>query len=159
MPEKGYIQLDSAMPYSFIYPKYARVETDVSPTAEPNWINITFPQFNAKIHITYIEVNNNIYEIIEDNIRFAYAHTIKADGIKEYPFINDNQNVYGTVFEIKGNAASSFQFFVTDSVRHFLRGALYFNTAPNKDSLAPVVHFISDDIFRMVESIRWKNNW
>jgi hypothetical protein len=39
---------------------------------------------------------------------------------------------------MQGNAASSTQFYVTDSTTHFLRGVLYFYSAPNADSLKPV---------------------
>ncbi|NOZ45910.1 MAG: gliding motility lipoprotein GldD, partial [Chlorobi bacterium] len=71
-------------------------------------------------------------------------------------FINYDDNVYGILYDIKGNAASSINFFVTDSTQHFLRGALYFNSKPNKDSLAPVVDFIRKDIVHLMETFKWK---
>ena len=157
-PEKEYILLDSAMPYSIIYPKYSIIETDISLKAEPYWLNVEFPQFNATIHLTYKNLEfNDIYEILEDNIKLTFSHTVKADAIDERIFIDDENNVFGTVFELKGNAASPIQFFATDSVKHFLRGSLYFNTTTNRDSLAPVIDFITYDIFMMMENIRWKN--
>ena len=157
LPEKGYIRLDSIMPYSILYPKYAYIETDVSPVAEPYWINISFPEFNAKIHLTYLKVKDNIYEIIEDNINLAYKHAVRADAINEHIFVDDTHNVFGNVFEIGGNVATSVQFFATDSVNHFIRGSLYFNTASNRDSLSPVIDFITEDIYHLMENIRWKN--
>ena len=157
LPEKSYLRLDSAMPYTLDYPAYARIEADPSPMAEPYWINVVFPDFRARIHVTYKEVNNNLYEILEDNIKLAYSHSVKADAIDDRLFTDEEHNVYGIVFQIRGDAASPVQFFATDSVRHFLRGALYFQSRPNKDSLAPVVNFISEDIFHMMESIRWTN--
>ena len=156
-PEKEYVRLDSVMPYSILYPKYAHIETDISPADEPYWINLSFPDFNAKIHVTYIRVDNNIYEILEDNIQFAYNHAVKADDIIENIFVDDEYNVFGNIFEIKGNVASPVQFFATDSAKHFIRGSLYFNTVPNKDSLAPVIDFITEDVYHLMENIRWKN--
>ena len=156
-PEKKYARLDSVMPYSILYPKYACIETDISPTAEPYWINISFPEFNAKIHVTYKNIDNNIYEILEDNIQLAYNHAVKADDIIEKIFIDDEHNVFGNIFEIKGNVASPVQFFATDSAKHFIRGALYFNTTTNRDSLAPVIDFITKDVYHLMENVRWKN--
>jgi gliding motility-associated lipoprotein GldD len=66
------------------------------------------------------------------------------------------RNVIAVLFEIKGNAATPYQFFATDSTTHFLRGSLYFNVYPNKDSLAPVVDFVKKDIFRLIETLEWK---
>ena len=79
---------------------------------------------------------------MEESRKFAYDHTIKADAINEKIYINPSQKVYGTIYYIQGNAASSIQFFLTDSTKHFLRGALYFNETPNIDSLQPVIDFI-----------------
>lgn len=158
LPEKKYIRLDSTASYSLDYPAYATIQPDPSPLAEPDWINIAFPKFNARIHITYKNIEDNLYEILEDNIKLAYNHSVKADAIDDRIFMDENNKVFGIVFQIRGNAASPVQFFATDSVKHFLRGALYFQSRPNKDSLAPVVDFITDDIFHMMETIRWKNS-
>ncbi|HAN77196.1 MAG TPA: gliding motility lipoprotein GldD, partial [Bacteroidales bacterium] len=71
-------------------------------------------------------------------------------------FVNDSTKIFGTVYIIQGNTASQVQFYITDSVKHFLRGALYFSNHPNKDSLAPVVNFLTDDIVKLIETTRWK---
>lgn len=156
-PERSYQTLDSIMPYTFEYPTYSIIENSISTSAEPYWINVSFPNYKAKIHISYKNVSDNLYELYEDNIKLAYNHVVKADAIEEHIFINEKNNLYGMLFEIKGNAASPMQFFATDSVEHFLRGSLYFQTHPNKDSLAPVIDFLTEDIMYLVETIRWKN--
>lgn len=156
-PERSYQTLDSIMPYTFEYPTYSIIENNISTNAEPYWINVSFPSYKAKIHISYKNVSDNLYELYEDNIKLAYNHVVKADAIEEHIFINEKNNLYGMLFEIKGNAASPMQFFATDSVEHFLRGSLYFQTHPNKDSLAPVIDFLTEDIMYLVETIRWKN--
>ena len=156
LPEKKYKQLDSIFPYTFKYPTYTKIVNDKERNAEKYWINIEYPDLKGKIHISYKEVHNNINQILEDTRKLVYKHTIKADAINEIRFSKPEKKVYGILYEIEGNAASSVQFFVTDSTKHYLRGALYFNTEPNKDSLAPVLDFVKKDINVLIESFEWK---
>ncbi|MFO7842500.1 MAG: gliding motility lipoprotein GldD [Bacteroidales bacterium] len=156
LPEKNYIQHKTDCPYTFLYPDYTTIEKDSSRLSENCWININYTDLGGKIHISYKDVNNNIGQILEDTRNLAYKHTLKADAITERVFVKPEQNVYGTVYEIAGNAASSIQFFITDSTQHYLRGALYFNTEPNKDSLAPLINFVREDIIVLIESFEWK---
>ena len=115
-----------------------------------------FNKIGGRLHISYKNINNNLGQILEDSRKLAYKHSIKADAIHEQVFIQPERNIYGILYEIDGNAASSIQFYVTDSINHYVRGALYFNVEPNKDSLAPVIRFIKDDIIVMIESFEWK---
>jgi gliding motility-associated lipoprotein GldD len=156
LPEKEYQKYNSDCNYSFDYPVYASLHIDSSKNAEHCWLNMDFNKIGGRIHISYKEVNGNIAQIIEDSRKLAYKHSIKADAIHEQMFIKPEKKVYGILYEIDGNAASSVQFFVTDSLKHYVRGALYFNVEPNKDSLAPVLKFIKEDITVMIESFEWK---
>lgn len=155
-PEHEYCAFDTTFPYKFEYPVYAKVVPDVERNAEPYWINLSFPQYKAKVHMSYKRVSGNLSAIEEDSRQLAYKHTIKADAINERVFNNPEKNVYGILYEIKGDAASAVQFYVTDSTANFVRGSLYFNAIPNKDSLAPVVDFVKKDIIRLMESFEWK---
>jgi len=155
LPEKEYKQLDTVFPYKFKYPRYAKIVNASSVDSEKYWINIEYPDLNGKIHISYKEVNNNINKIIEDSRKLAYKHSIKANAISETMYANPQKKVYGILYEIEGNAASSVQFFLTDSVEHYLRGALYFNAEPEKDSLAPVINYVKEDINVLIESFEW----
>ncbi len=157
LPEKEYQKLDSFYPYKFEYPEYAIIKRDSSSVSEKYWINIEYPDLNGKIHISYKAINNNnLSQILEDTRKLVYKHTIKADAINEKMFIKPEKKVYGILYEIEGNAASSMQFFLTDSTNHYLRGALYFNVEPNKDSLAPVLDFVKEDIIVLIESFEWR---
>lgn len=156
LPEKAYQKYDSDCPFTFEYPKYATITIDHDRNAEPCWINIEIPVLRAKIHCSYKKVSNNVAKFLEDARTLAYKHTLKADAINEKLFENAEKKVYGTMYDIKGNAASSVQFYVTDSLHHFLRGALYFNSEPNKDSLAPAINFIHQDIERLISTFQWK---
>ena len=85
-----------------------------------------------------------------------YKHTVKADAINEKVYLNDSHQTYGTLYDIKGEAASSVQFHLTDSVSHFIRGALYFKVSPNIDSLRPIMNYLRDDIIHIMETLKWE---
>jgi gliding motility-associated lipoprotein GldD len=155
-PAKEYVLFDSVCPYAFEYPTYGKIVPDTDYNTEPCWINIEFPDFDGKIHISYKDVNQNLNDFIEDSRTLTYKHTIKADAIKETVYTNPERAVYGILYDIKGNAASSLQFYLTDSNAHFVRGSLYFNVQPDQDSLAPVISFFREDIIHLVESFAWK---
>ncbi len=155
LPEKVYQKFDTTYPYQFQYPKYATIKKDTSVNAEEYWLNIVFPEFKGQVHLSYKAINNNLYELMEDGRKLAFKHTIKADAINESMFYNEESNVLGVLFDIKGNAASPMQFYATDSTKHFIRGSLYFNVMPNQDSLAPVITFVRDDIIHLMETIQW----
>jgi gliding motility-associated lipoprotein GldD len=104
-------------------------------------------------------MNGNFQQLSEEARMLVYKpHTVKADAISESLYQSAERDVYGILYELKGNTASNVQFVVSDSVTHFLRGALYFNSNPNKDSIAPVVNYINEDIIRLVETLRWEKN-
>ncbi len=156
-PDKSYVLFDSNAPFRFEYPEYARVVPDTSPNAEKYWYNIEFIPFDAKIYLSYKEVEGNLGNFIEDSRTLVYKHTIKAESIDESLIHQPEDDVYGLLYDLGGNTASSLQFFVTDSMEHFLRGSLYFNTTPKKDSLAPIVSFIRKDVIHLLESFEWKD--
>lgn len=155
-PEKKYVSYDSICPYSFEIPTYSYIDNDKHMGAEPCWLNINFPKYNAQIHLSYKLVNHNLDTLLEQSRDFAIKHQVKATGLEESVIIRDSAKVYGLVYDIRGNTASSLQFYLTDSTHHFLRGALYFNAVPNIDSQKVVVDFIRKDIERMITTFKWK---
>lgn len=155
-PEKEYTLLDSTCPFTFYYPVYGTIAPEPG-ASNKCWFNIEFRNYNGKLHLSYMPVHNNLDELIEDAHKLAYKHSVKADAIEETAWQNIEHRVYGLVYNIKGNAASSFQFYLTDSVKHYLRGSLYFNTRPDRDSLAPVNKFFREDIEYLIETTRWKD--
>ena len=157
-PEKEYRLFESACPFSFDYPTYATMVPDVRPSSEPCWFNIQFPEYKGTIYLTYRTIDKNFDEFVEDNFKMIYDKIAqKADAVDPHEYIDSERKVYGTIYDIRGNAASSVQFFVTDSIENFLRGSLYFSVKPNHDSLAPVVSFFREDIVRLMESVKWTN--
>ena len=156
-PTKSYKPLDRSLPYFFEIPIYAVTGPDIFNPGQKDWITIEVPANHAQIHLSYKEIHDNLPTLTEQSFKLAYEHTQKASSIDEQMVINPTKKVYGTIYIIKGNAASPMQFYLTDSVRHFLRGSLYIKAIPNVDSLQPVIDFLEKDVTRIIETTEWKN--
>lgn len=159
LPKKSYRLFDKGCAYSFDYPIYAEMIPEESKSQQSCWYNLYFKQFNGRLHMTYYDVfSKKEYEgLVEDARTFAFKHTVKANAIDQKLISYPEKKVYGIYYAIEGNTASSVQFFLTDSVKHYFRGALYFNERPKYDSIQPVVSFIKKDIDKMIETFKWKN--
>jgi gliding motility-associated lipoprotein GldD len=157
-PERVYKNFNEGCAYSFQYPSYATLTDDTDKNAQPCWKNLNFEPFNGVLHITYYDVfSPQTYNEMTENARtLAMKHTVKADAIDQRVINYPDKKVYGLYYSIEGNTASSVQFFLTDSVNHYLRGALYFNERPQYDSIQPVVKFIKQDIDKLIETFQWK---
>jgi gliding motility-associated lipoprotein GldD len=166
-PEKAYQQYNSQYPFTFIYPKYAVIEKDTNVAPERKdkklsnmkyLLNMQFPQFNGTLHLSYESITSKkvFDELTEDARNFAFKHSVKATSIDQAIIHNDERKVYGIYYTIDGNAASSIQFFITDSAKNYMRGALYFNNTPRLDSIQPVLKFVKKDIDTMIKTFQWK---
>jgi len=157
LPAKDYKVFDSTFPYTFEYPVYSKIVRDSSRMAELYWINIVYTPFNAQLHISYKPVHRNLAVYLNDAHTLVNKHIAKANAITQRAYEDPTHKVFGLVYEIKGSdAASTCQFYLTDSTKHFLRCALYFDLVPNNDSLTPVIEFLKKDIEHMIETFRWK---
>ena len=161
-PSKGYQPyLNNSCPFTFDYPLYANIVRDTSFFEEkvenPCWINIVFPQFGGTIHVSYEDVHSQeqMAKLLDDAHTLTYKHTKKAESIDPVE-VENKYGVKGLIYDVGGNAASNIQFYVTDMDHHFLRGALYFNTVPNIDSMGPVVDFVKKDMDHLIETFHWK---
>lgn len=176
-PEHKYQQFNMpGYPYTFEYPTYATISKEEDSTGQnPYWINIDFPGYAGRIYISYKGVNSstvykiksqngykdsvvrNSFELLrEEAYKMTYKHSIKASGIVDSFFTNPNGSS-GVYFYVAGEAATSKQFYLTDTAKHFLRGALYFDATPNSDSLSIVSDFLEKDIKHLIHSLKWQN--
>ncbi|HQU99877.1 MAG: gliding motility lipoprotein GldD [Bacteroidia bacterium] len=157
LPEKKYIPFNPAKcPFAFDVPAFTVIEADNRAKAEPCWYDINYPGLQGKINLTYLPIHNDVITHIENCRTLAYKHAVKANGIDEVLITSNDGQSGGLMYLISGNAASSIQFFLTDSTTHFLRGALYFNCPPQSDSLAPVIEFCKKDIEQLIHTLQWK---
>ena len=155
LPEKKYHPLTNSCPFVFEIPDYVDVKQDPNNPSNTCWFNLEFSSLNASIYLSYKPVNNDLGTFLEDSRTLAFKHTVKATNIEQQVIHRPDKKMYGLIFDIKGDAASEYQFHLTDSTSHFLRGSLYFNTAPNQDSIQPVLDFIKQDIAHLLETFEW----
>lgn len=151
-PEPSYALIKTDCPYIFEKSNSAILKTN-----EKCWVNLEYQSLNASVNMTYRPVEGNLKELFLEAEKLTFNHAIKADGISSVPYANRDKKVYGSIFEVTGNAASPIQFHVTDSVQNFITGAVYFNVQPNYDSIKPAISYLQNDIIRMIESMEWKN--
>ena len=157
LPKKKYQDFDTTFPYRFKYPVYAEISSDPHSPQEQYWINVNYIPFKATLHLSYKKVDGNLIDYLEDAHKMVIKHIPKADAIYDSLVVDRERNMFGLIYELEGSgAASPYQFFLTDSVSNFLRGALYFNTVPNNDSLEPVIDFLISDINYLIKTLEWK---
>lgn len=161
-PDKKYQSFNQqGYPYTFEYPAYATVTKDsmfFEDKAEDYWLNIDFPQFKSRIYVSYKPINqqNSFDSLVEDGYKLAHKqHIDVSTGIDDSIMMTPN-GVEGIYYSLKGNTATANQFFLTDSTKHFLRGALYFDASPNEDSLSIVNDFLKKDLLHLINTLRWK---
>jgi gliding motility-associated lipoprotein GldD len=150
-PKKVYKKLPISRPYSFDV-----LESSILKNEKKNWLKIQYPNLKASIDITYRKVDNNLTELLTEAEKLVFKHTLKAEEIIPKDFLNTKKRVFGSLYEITGNAASQIQFHATDSTSNFIKGSLYFYTKPNYDSILPAVAYIKKDILRLMETLEWE---
>lgn len=159
LPEKNYVQYDTTgLPFSFEYAKDAQIVWKKN-TARDKWIDINYPSLNGVIFLSYKNINgaNDMKGQIDTSYQLLKLHFDYASGMDENQFYAPGRHVSATTYSIKGqNVASTYQFWATDSVSHFLRGSLYLNCKPNNDSLAPLIDYLQQDVNHLLETLEWK---
>jgi len=158
LPDRAFASLEEQYPYSFEHSKHSNVESDEFNPNETSWINLYYKDMDAKVHLTYKPIygkEENLKAYLGDAITLTSKHQIKAYGIEENILMTP-RGYTGVVAELTGEVPTQFQFFVTDSTQHFLRGALYFNVANKNDSLAPVIEYIKVDMMHLINTLEFK---
>jgi gliding motility-associated lipoprotein GldD len=159
LPAPSYQSLPDTLPYDFEYSVHSNVLPDTSRIRGPFWIEIYYPELKSNIHITYKKVFNDdqlLKELVDDSYRLTSKHQIKAYAIDEI-IVKTPSGKTAVVEEIQGEVPSQFQFTMTDSSNNFIRGALYFNTKVQNDSLAPAIEYMKKDIMHLINTLEWRN--
>lgn len=159
LPAKAYVPYDTvALPFSF----EAAAEADVSVKRNESrlkWVDLNYPDYGGVIYLSYIPLRSvtDLAGEVDTSYQLLSKHFNYATGQKEFQFVNLDEKVYATVYQIEGrNVASTYQFWATDSLHHFLRGSLYIDCVPNNDSLAPILEYLQADIDHIIETLRWR---
>lgn len=159
MPEKSYSDCDtSILPFSFRYADEALILLKKN-TPGMKWVDLAYPSYNGVIYLSYIPLRGpqDLKGQIDTSYELLKPHFSYSSGVDEQNYVDLDNHIYATTYHLKGqNVASTYQFWATDSVHHFLRGALYLNTTPNNDSLAPILDYLQEDIDSLIVSLRWR---
>lgn len=158
IPAHQYQALENGHPFSFELSNYAEVKKDTFALSEPHWMYIYYPRWDAFIQLTYKSVDGDrkrLDKMIRDSYVLASKHQMKANRIED-AILTTRDGRKATIIELEGEVATPFQFFATDSTKHFLRGAVYLNTAMKNDSLAPVIRYLKQDAIHLIQTLRWK---
>ncbi len=150
-PEAQYVNFENQCPFTFEMNSKAIIKGE-----KDCGFTITYPKMKATIYLTYKPVTNNINKLLRDAQKLTYEHVIKADDILEQPYLNASEKVYGMFYQVDGNAATNSQFYLTDSIKHFVTGSVYFYVKPNFDSIMPAASYIKNDMQRLMETLKWK---
>lgn len=151
-PIPTYISKESKYPFSLDINDFSTILSK-----DNGAIEVHYPKMKATVYLSYKTVNNDLEKLLTDAQKLTYKlHVMKADEITEQPFVNPDKKVYGMFYTVGGDAASNALFYATDSTKNFVTGSVYFYTKPNYDSILPASSYITNDMKKMLESIKWK---
>ncbi len=160
LPPPAYQSTPDSLPYFFKYSTHALLKNDTSWVREKHWVEITYPELKATIHITYKQLGGSkklLKEYLNDAYVLTAKHQIKAYAIDESITKTESGKV-AVIAEIDGEVPSQFQFTMTDSSRNFFRAALYFNVKVQNDSLRPAIEYVKKDMMEIVNTLEWRDN-
>lgn len=157
LPKHEYVKFSEACPYEFelskIYKVHSVTDEDGKLTCHKD---IDLGPLNGTIHFSYIPMVSPLADYINFAINKVEEHKVKATAIEDTNFIRPNDRVYGTFFELQGDVASPFQFYLTDSTSRFVSGVVYLNAPPKYDSLRPSLEYLREDLYQFMNTFKWK---
>lgn len=156
-PAHSYAKYSKDCPFEFEFGKssnYVAIEGRENASC---WFNLEYPQLKAKVHFSYLVIDKEeVANYIKDARKMALEHLSRADDFEENVVVDRDAKVYGVIYDFKGSTASNMQFYLTDSVHHFIRGALYFEVTPKADSLAPAEKYVEEELNHLIRTFTWK---
>lgn len=159
MPKQDYRKVDTlALPFTFDASTEAEVRIKKDQPRE-KYIDLYYPRYHATAFLTYkaIQGSHEWQAQVDTSYKFLTQHFNFSSGVDEKQYVDPTNNIIAFTYQLKGSkVASTYQFWVSDSTHHFLRGALFLDQAPNNDSLAPVLDYLQRDLRHLVESVRWR---
>ena len=157
LPDHSYKAFNDSCPYILSVPSIYSISAVSDQNGPTCHKDIKLGPLNGIIHFSYIEMTQPLSEYVNFANDKVDEHKIKASAIKDSKIIRDKDSVFCTFFELQGDVASPFQFYITDSTSKFVSGVVYFNTAPNYDSLRPTLDYLKIDLEHLINTFKWKD--
>lgn len=160
LPAHEYQALNKKAPYNFEHSIHTKIINDPHFLAQEYWIEMKYPQFDAEVDISYKPIRQSMDSLIgyvNTSHKLTRKHGVRATKIDEYKTTAGRDKSYdAVVFELEGDVPSYFHWYAHDSTNHFVRAALYFNTAEKGDSLKPIIEYIKLDMMHMLNTLEFK---
>lgn len=148
-----YLFSKKELPYAFHVSQLVVPEIDMPARG----IVLSYPELKAKVYCNYVAITpSTLGKVVDECRTLVVRQSMNVAAVKEQVYDNPAEHVYGSLFLLEEGAASPLQFMLTDSVSRFIRGALYYDCTPNADSLAPVNHYLKQDIIELIQSFHWE---
>ena len=159
-PHHSYSIVKGDCPYEFKLASLYNYKTIENSKFNSCIQEIKLGPLNGSLFLYYISIpsKDSLPDIINFSNDRVDEHKFKADKIEFEQIIDTKNRVFGTFFELKGNVATNFQFYLTDSSQHFVRGEVLLNCRPNYDSLRPVLNYLKIDLLELVHNFKWKKD-
>ncbi len=159
LPEHEYTKMALDEPYVYEVSKSYLVRPVMYKNEVTSHQEINLGPLNGVLYLNYYTLPNKdtLVRYINQSNDKVDEHQIKASKIERKRYIFPDKKVYGTFFELQGDVATNYQFYLTDSVNHFVRGEVLMNCKPNYDSLRPTLDYLKKDLQHMIETFEWKS--
>ena len=159
-PDHTYSYVKGDCPYEFKLSSLYNYKTIENSKLNSCIQEIDLGPLKGSLYLYYIALpsKDSLAEIINFANDKVDEHKIIADKIEFVQIIDSKNSVFGTFFELKGNVATNFQFYLTDSSQNFVRGEVLLNCRPNYDSLRPSLDYLKVDLLEMVHNFKWRKN-
>lgn len=157
LPVHEYKLYDEDCPFLFEVSKMFEVKDVVEGKEQTCHKEIQLGELNGIINFSYIDMIEPLSRYVNYSNDKVDEHKIKAVEISDTRIIREKDSVFGTFFELKGDVATPFQFYLTDSSSRFVSGVVYFNCVPNYDSLKPSIDYLKVDLLKMINTFKWQD--
>jgi len=156
LPEPTYANYDDSCSYNFNLSQLYKVSN--APDQMPGTCHkrIDLGPLNGTAYIRYWDMRQPLAYYVNSANDEIDKHKLKADNIVNETILRSKDRVFGSFFELQGDVATPFQFYLTDSTSRFLYCEVLFNSTPNYDSLRPSLDYLKRDLDEFVNTLNWE---
>jgi hypothetical protein len=111
--------------------------------------------------ITRDDSLSNLTKLVVSNVE---SHKFKSESIDKKPILNAERKMFGMFYEFEGDMATSFQFYVTDSLQHFIWGQVLMDfqalekegIPTDSETKSRIRDYIRKDLEVFIDRLNWR---